>query len=200
MSQRPEVPGGPPGGGPVEYTDYSRIRVSAMAVTSLVLGVLVCIPGITGLGAIGFGIGGVRATRNPLVRGRGVAIAGLILGILNVGGWGVAAVGWWEASGPMRGAARQFVVDVSAPHAAAAYADSGNPLSEDQVKKIIDWFGKRGAVSSIRVTGADIQYNNGFESGTVSCKIYFADGSTATGDLGLVQLDGLWRVIRAQFL
>src|SRR2546423_1705402 len=69
---------------------------SGMAIASLVLALLGCVPLLTSFLAVWFGIGGIRATRNPAVGGRGLAIAGLIVGILGLLGW--SATGgllWW---------------------------------------------------------------------------------------------------------
>lgn len=63
-------------------------RTSAAAVTSLICGLLGCFV-VTGIIAIITGIIGLRATRDPNVRGRGLAIAGLVLGVLfGLGGAG----------------------------------------------------------------------------------------------------------------
>jgi Domain of unknown function (DUF4190) len=97
MSQ--SMPPPPPPMGYAQPGPYAPQRTSAAAVTSLICGILGCLI-ITGLVAIVTGIIGLRATRDPNVKGRGLAIAGLILGILGViGGSGclvsTAGVGVW---------------------------------------------------------------------------------------------------------
>lgn len=66
--------------------------VSATAVASLVFGLLLCIPGAgipgAALGAIGFATTGSTGTR----RGRGLAVAGLVLSVVAIAGWAIAAV------------------------------------------------------------------------------------------------------------
>lgn len=79
--------------------------------TSLVLGLFLCIPFLTGILAVIFGLFGISATRNPNYAGRGLAIAGLILGLLNIAGWGATggAVGIaYQASKP--GAQRRSAI------------------------------------------------------------------------------------------
>jgi hypothetical protein len=92
-------------------------KTSAAAVTALVMGLLFCIPGITSLGAVLFGFIGIGATKNPMVRGRGMAISGLILGILGVLGWGgcggLAAYSW-IATSQDRAVAQTFIQDIAA--------------------------------------------------------------------------------------
>ena len=62
---------------------------SAAAVLSLVCGILLCLPVATGLTAIIAGlIARGQAARKPtLVGGRGMAMTGILLGILNLIGW-----------------------------------------------------------------------------------------------------------------
>jgi hypothetical protein len=92
-------------------------KTSAAAVTALVMGLLFCIPGITSLGAVLFGFIGISKTKNPMVRGRGMAIAGLILGIIGVLGWGgcggIGIYSWMSTSAD-RTVAQNFMQDVSA--------------------------------------------------------------------------------------
>jgi hypothetical protein len=74
-------PGGYGGGG---YSMPPMRRTSAAAVVSLVFGLILCIPYVTGLVAVITGIVGIASTRNPAVRGRVLAIIGLLLGIVNL--------------------------------------------------------------------------------------------------------------------
>src|SRR5271156_6556428 len=80
-------PGMPPGFAGQGYSMPASTRTSGAAITSLVCGLLGCVPFVTGLVAVITGIIGISATGNPAVRGRGMAIAGLILGLLSIGGW-----------------------------------------------------------------------------------------------------------------
>src|SRR3954469_372071 len=69
----------------------AKVRLSAASMTSFVMGLLLCIPVITSLLAIVFAAVGFRATRpgggSSGRRGRGFAIAGLILGIIGLVIW-----------------------------------------------------------------------------------------------------------------
>src|SRR4051794_26639792 len=65
------------------------VRVSGMAIASLVCGVAGIIPIIVpSLLATVFGLIAMRDTRRREVAGRGMAVAGLWLGILGIAGWG----------------------------------------------------------------------------------------------------------------
>src|SRR4051794_32737669 len=80
MTQYPTPPSFPPGAGQMPYPQGGMMppsRSNAMAIVSLILGILGCIPVITGLGAIIFGILGIRASNRQQIGGKGMAIAGL---------------------------------------------------------------------------------------------------------------------------
>ncbi|MBM4020243.1 MAG: DUF4190 domain-containing protein [Planctomycetes bacterium] len=64
-------------------------RTSGMAIASLVLGLVgIFACGFLGILAIIFGAVGMRDTRrDPNVKGRGLAVAGLILGIIDIVLW-----------------------------------------------------------------------------------------------------------------
>ena len=101
-------------------------RMSKSAVTSLVCGIIVCIP-IAPLLAIIFGFMGLGKTSNPQVRGRVLAIIGLILGFLGVAGWATGGyVGWRMYQGvvaaiaPIRITGEQFATDMGSGDTAHA--------------------------------------------------------------------------------
>lgn len=72
--------------------DAQERPLSGTAVASLVFGLLLCIPGAgipgAALGAIGFATTGADGSR----RGRGLAVAGLVLSVVGIAGWAIAAV------------------------------------------------------------------------------------------------------------
>lgn len=65
---------------------YAPAPMSAAAVSSLVLSLILCIPGLSVLGLI-FGIVGVAATGGGVRRGRGLAVTGIIFSLLVSTGW-----------------------------------------------------------------------------------------------------------------
>src|SRR5438045_3497267 len=135
MTQYSPLPGAPvppgqfppaAGGG---YQASQPSRTSGMAIASLISSLILCIPALSGLLAIIFGIFGIKQTRNPNVRGRGLAVAGIIIGVLNmiIGGvifslFGLGlflGVGVYKAT---HNAAVQVVQDVSNGNTQAATA------------------------------------------------------------------------------
>jgi hypothetical protein len=70
-------------------------------VVSLICGLLFCIPVLTGLIAVITGLVGIKSTGKPNVTGRGMAITGLILGLLALIAWpliGLAMYGGFKAA------------------------------------------------------------------------------------------------------
>lgn len=62
-------------------------RGNGWAVASLVCGIVLCVPALTSLLAILFGIVGLRKARDPQTGGRGLALTGIILGVVGVLLW-----------------------------------------------------------------------------------------------------------------
>lgn len=98
--------------------------VSKAALTSMILGIAMCVP-LAGLMAVGFAIKGFSATKNNLRQGRGMAIAGLILGIVSTLGWVLLGFGVMfliSLSEAPRRVTRDFARDVAAHNMPAAQA------------------------------------------------------------------------------
>src|SRR5687767_13888046 len=112
----------PPGYGapPPGYPVPGQTPGNGYAITSLVCGILGCIPFLTGLLAMLFGVVGIRkSNRVPYAGGKGMAIAGLVLGLISLLFWG--GIAWlFTGSAPQRETARSFVKAVSAGDVATA--------------------------------------------------------------------------------
>ncbi len=71
-----------------------RTRTSKCAIFSLILGIFGCVPGFSVL-AVLLGVMGFLKGGGPVVRGRGMATVGIILGILFTLAWGGMGVAAW---------------------------------------------------------------------------------------------------------
>ena len=71
----------------VDYEPPQPRPSNALGIASLVCGCLLCIPLLPGLAAVILGIFGIRQSRGGHSTGKGLSIAGLILGCLNIVGW-----------------------------------------------------------------------------------------------------------------
>jgi len=145
----PDVPPYPPG--PLGYGDYNlspRLRTSGMAVTSFILGLIWCIPILTGIAAIIFGIFGIRATRSPAVKGRMLAVTGLILGIMSTFGWGLMAFETYTAFWPQHVLVDHFFADLSSGDVAGAQKLCGPTVTTAQLDALATQLKSWGTVTS----------------------------------------------------
>jgi hypothetical protein len=121
-------------------------RGNGLAVGSLVCGLLLCIPLVSGPISILLGIFGIRKASDPRVGGKGMAIAGILLGVLGMG-FQVAAfsgfyalfnIGMKVATVP-----QEFLKDLSAGNIDAALAKCGPGIDrarlEETAKEMKAW-------------------------------------------------------------
>lgn len=73
---------------------------SGLAIASLVCSLVVCCPVVTSLVAVVLGIAGFFTTGMGRKRGRGLAVAGLSIGVIGLIGWGM--LGSWAGSQAMK--------------------------------------------------------------------------------------------------
>jgi hypothetical protein len=81
MSQFPPPP--PPAFAPGPIPPGQPQGSNGLAITSLIMGILSCIPGV-GLLAILFGMLGLGKAKDPRIGGKGLAIVGMVLGFLSI--------------------------------------------------------------------------------------------------------------------
>lgn len=172
-------------------------RTNGPAIASLVLGILGCIPILTGLLAVIFGIIGLKKTRDPQVGGKALAIVGLVLGLLSIASWGVfggAMYMGYAASQPARAVANQFAIDLTTGNLPAAMAAT-NGMTEDSVSSVADNIKSWGPVQSTLFTGYSVRADAA--TGTV-CDLgglaTFQTGGPKAYIVSLVKVNGTWKV------
>lgn len=176
------------------YADAPR-RTNGPAIASLVLGILGCVPFLTGLLAILLGIFGIRKTRDPSVGGKGLAIAGVILGIVSVLGWSGfgALLGYgYQESKPAGVVAKQFLHDVSAGNINAAMASSAG-FTAAQLRTQNGQMIPFGALQSVSMSSFNISTFNGHTVMHLGGTAAFANGSK-TCTFSLVKIGGTYKV------
>lgn len=181
---------------PIDYR-YSAAprRTSGAAIASLVLGIVGCVPLITGILAILFGVVGIRRTRDPNVSGRGLAIAGLILGMTSVLGWILfgAALGYgYVESGPARVVATQFLHDVSAGNSNGAMANSFG-FTAAQIQTFNQQLTSYGVLQSMELSSFYFTSSNGQPIMLLSGSAQFSNGPR-TCSFRLVKTGGVYKV------
>ena len=113
-------------------------RTNGAAIASLVCGLVSCIPFVTGLAAIVLGIFGIKKAKDPQVGGKGMALAGLILGLVSLAVWalfvgGISAL--LQGTSAEREVARQFITDLAAGNIDAAQAQTDGRIPREKLDK-----------------------------------------------------------------
>jgi len=193
MTQSPPPPL-PPNAIDYGYGSAPR-RTNGAAVASLVLGIVGCVPLLTGLLAILFGFIGIRKSRDPYLGGKGLAVAGLILGIVSVLGWSVFGLvlgyGYTESK-PAGIVARQFLQDVTAGNINAALTNSTG-ISAAQLQTQNTQLAAFGTLQSVSLSSFNISTLNGQTTMTVSGTAALSNGPR-TCTFTLIKIGGVYKV------
>ena len=175
-------------------------KANAWAITSLVSGVLGCVPFVTGVVAVITGIVGLKKANDPRFGGRGLAIGGLVLGLLSVLFWtffGSVFVGVFTATGQPRQLAQDFVKMTSegATDAAANYTAKTIPREQLDIwaSQIQQW----GKYQDLTSYNSSINVQGGVTICQLSGTATFADGDHSF-DMTLVKENGAWKVSALQ--
>jgi hypothetical protein len=170
-------------------------RLSIASLLSFICGLLGCVPFVTGILAVLLGIVGLVMTSNPLKKGRWMAVVGLLLGILSVGGWtvfGGAAGGIWaifKATEGPRVATHDFIKACADDDLAAAKALAPR-IDEEEVVKIGEYVRAQGKFMDTTFNNTSLKNSTATVEGTVT----FTSGKqnvTAT-----LELSGtVWKIV-----
>ena len=184
---------------PPNYTLSGAKRSNGAAIGSLICGILLCVPVITGLLAVILGIVGLRKTRDPQVGGKGMSIAGIILGILGLVGWGASGAkiaSLFHGTGPQREVARQFLVDLSNQNVSAAQAKASTNLSPQSVQALADKVKPWGTLQDTMVFAARTPAAN--EASSVGGVATFSTGQHSFNMI-VVKENGQWKIDHVDF-
>jgi hypothetical protein len=176
-------------------------RTSAAAVTSLIFGIVGCAV-ITGIIAIITGIIGISATKNPNVKGRGMAIAGLILGLIGTiagaGCFGTIGIGGlmaWKELKPAVHTVSGFAKAAESGNydAAMQYVDQ-TAITKDQLQVMVDDLKALGEFQDF-TPGQKMNFD--FTAGVIDVTgtMKFKGGATRSLDVSLrKQSDGQYKI------
>jgi len=199
MSQIPPMSAPPPA-----YLPPARPQSNVAAVVSLITGILGCIPGVSLLAVI-LGIVGIVKAGRPNVGGKGLAIAGLILGLIGCLGWtggglfiAVTAKKLVAEGAPARAVAKQFATDVGKGDADAAIRDCSSSMSPDKVRAAVSEAQSWGAFRDATFLAFNLNTNNGSKTMTIGGSAVFAN-ATKPFSATLNQEDGVYRIIDFSF-
>jgi hypothetical protein len=206
MSQFPPQPpyGQPPVGQQYQgFQPPARPSTSGAAIASLIFGILGCIPFITGLLAIILGIVGIKATGNPNKTGRVMAIIGLILGVLNIGGWGLFGGGiyaMYVGSKPVKAVAEAFINDMTAGNVTAAMTKCDPGMSKAQLDTAATEMQGWGSLTQLILLGASVETDSGGTHWELGGSATFAKGGPKQAQFSLKkQPDGTYKITKFHF-
>jgi hypothetical protein len=176
-------------------------KTSGAAVASLICGILGCVPFITGLLAVILGIVGLKATKDPRYTGRGMAIAGLVLGLLSLLLWGIfggtAGIGGWMAynyTKPAREAAKQFASDLAAGNVDAAQARTTSRVKREELQAAADKMKNWGTFQDTTMPVGSVQKTNGVEEAYVAGVATFSKAGGVPYVVGFTKEGGTLKV------
>lgn len=184
-----QFPGGYPGAQPK--------KTSGAAITSLVCGLLFCIPAITGLVAVITGFIGIKSTSRPNVTGRGMAITGLILGLLSLAGWSVAGYAIYRVSKEAIVVAQDskaFANAVIAGDFSSARQFTTSNMKDADLDQLKSQLSTWGSLTDLQVAGADQKSTMGGTSLVVTGNATFSQGGRKTFNLTVLKENGKWKI------
>jgi len=140
MTQMPPPPAQPG----VPYQPIQPPRNNGWAIGSLICGILGCIPIITSLLAIIFGIIGIKKSNEPNTSGKGLAIVGIVLGIIGILGWaGFGAAGYFGYGmakrmvlAPTQQVGGAFLSALASGDIATAKSHTTGEMSDEQLESL----------------------------------------------------------------
>ena len=196
----PPGQGYPPTGQPYGYTPHPKGSNGA-AIASLILGILLCIPAVTGLFAIILGFVGSKKANDPRFGGKGMAVTGIVLGFLNLIGWAIAGgliYSGYQQVKPMIANSRDFITAMSDGDMNKASAFTHSTMNRGDLQRASDQMKSWGKLKDVTFT----EFNRRISGGTDHLEM----GGTATFDkatkrirVTLAQEAGQWKIIEFNF-
>ncbi len=166
---------------------------SVASLVGFACGIFLVVPFVAGIAAIVLGVMGLRETREPIVRGRRLAIAAIVLGLVNLVGWSGYAEFISRISGPGRNVAHRFVTDLNTDNMTEAARDCTENIGETRLQAAADQLKKWGGAKGVAVLNIDSNTLNRATTGSVRGSIHTPAGERSF-QLQTVGQNGVWKV------
>jgi len=196
----------PPYGQPMPYgqpgTTMAPQASNGWSIAALITGIVgFCVPLLGGLLAVLFGFLGIKRA-GATNTGKGMSIAGLILGILSIGFWALFGTGIWaliQGTAVNRDLAKQFINDLQAQKLdAAATVVDGSQIDSDELKSLSDLVSKHGAITDITTFGISAKSDAATTEAVVSGQITFGDGTKRTFAMEQQKRGDKWLIVHTE--
>jgi Domain of unknown function (DUF4190) len=166
---------------------------SVAALAGFACGILLIIPFIAGIAAIVLGVMGLRETREPSVRGRRLAIAAIVLGLVNIVGWTGYAEFISHLSAPGRSVAHRFVTELNTGDTTGAARECTDNMSAEKLQVAADQLKAWGGAKSVAVLNVESDTVNGATTGEVRGSIHTPSGEHSF-QLKTIGQDEGWKI------
>ena len=181
----PMGPGGLPLGGALMPK-----KSNGAALASLICSLLgLCVPGLSLIGLL-LGILGIRNAKGPYAPGRGMAITGLILGVLFTGCWGMVGVGIWTAVPAFKTSAG-FYEELVAGDVEGAKAFTTSNVDPQEIQRAIDEMKSKG---QFRTFQWNMSAGSSLDDTKVVAKVVFSGGTVSMSGRVTKQPDGGYKI------
>ena len=191
----------PPHGQAYGYPPQPR-GANGLSITALILGILLCIPVITGLGAIIFGFAGSHKARDPRFGGRGMAVTGIILGVLNLIGWGLfGGLGYayyQRELKPAKQMAHDFIDAMSQGKVNTAAGYSHSTFAQAALQRASDQMQPWGKLKDTSFTEFKTHYDSSGERMDLAGTAVF-EKTTKRVNVSLKKEAGQWKIVEFNF-
>lgn len=203
--QSPQGPYGQPpyGQPPMPYGQPGAVAMppqsNGWSVAALVTGLVgFCLPGLGGLLAVLFGFLGIKRS-GVTQTGKGMSIAGLLLGLLSVGLWllfGSAIWAMFQGTKVNREIAEQFLNDLAAANVTnATTAVDSSVIDQDDLKKWSDTLKANGAIQQVTTFSIQAQTNPNTTEVFLGGAIAFQNGQTTEYQMRQVKRGDKWVIV-----
>jgi hypothetical protein len=159
MSQYPPPAPPPPGFAPGPVPQGSQSN--GLAITSLIMGILSCIPGV-GLLAILFGALGLGKAKDPRIGGKGLAIVGIVLGLISIVAYVAIGYGVYWGVGKFKAMAEpgvKFFEALDKGNLAEAKTYTTGNISDAELTRLRDTIKSMGELQDPKPTKFDMKDN-----------------------------------------
>ncbi len=174
---------------------------SKLAIWSLICSLVVCCPLVTVLGPLLGLISLGKIGGNPLLKGRGLAVAGILIGLLTTGGW--VLLGYRAApvvgtmytlmeTGPQHALSTGFAGDIAGFR--ASFEGAGATASDAEARAFIDALRSRYGAFASAHRSPTAQPAIG-QTTFVLPYVTIFDGATVTADTEVIMADPKGRMI-----
>ena len=169
------------------------------SVAALVTGLVgFCLPALGGLLAVVFGILGIKRAGTTRT-GRGMSIAGLILGLLSLGVWLLFGGAIWaliQGTAVNRDLAKQFITDLSTQNTTAA-GNAVDPakIDADELKTYAATVSGGGQIQDITTFSVSANTGAGGSEAAVAGVVTYAGGKQMQFNMRQVKVGDQWKVV-----